>query len=101
MKKTVVLLLGRKGIDVQKFYDGISNKNVTLIGGTNLEAVKLAFNKYDVKTAIMGAGIDIQDRLKIIEYIFEVSQSTSVHMKDWDSGAAGMMAFVDGILMNY
>ena len=98
MKKTVVLLLGRKGIDVQKFYDGISNKNVTLIGGTNLDAVKSTFAQYDVKIVIMGAGIDIGDRLEIIEYIFKVSQSTSVHMKDWDSGAAGMMAFVDNVL---
>lgn len=101
MKKTVVLLLGRKGIDLQKFYDGISNKNITLIGGTNLEAVKLAFSEYNVKTVIMGAGIDIQDRLIIIEYIFEISQSTSVHMKDWDSGAAGMMTFVDNILQTH
>ena len=98
MEKEIVLLLGRKGINVEKFYDGISNKNVTLIGGTNLDAVKLAFSEYEVKTVIMGAGIDIHDRLEIIEYIFEVSQSTSVHMKDWDSGAAGMMDFVEKIL---
>jgi hypothetical protein len=46
----------------------------------------------------MGAGIDLNVRLDIIRYIFETSQSTTVHMKDWESGPKGMLPFVNSIL---
>ncbi len=46
----------------------------------------------------MGAGIDLEARLAIIRQIFEASNSTTVHMKDRDSGPTGMLPFVNGVL---
>ena len=33
---------------------------------------------------IMGAGIDLDDRVAIVRHIFANSTSTTFHMKDWD-----------------
>ena len=33
-----------------------------------------------------------------LRHIFETSNATTVHRKDWDSGPAGMLPFVNGIL---
>lgn len=98
MTNPVVLLLGRKGINVEKVQSELSTKNAKLLGGTNLDDVKSAFNQHDIDTVIMGAGIDLQDRLVIIEFICNASKSTSIHMKDWNSGPQGMLPFVDRIL---
>ena len=92
------LLLGRKGIVVDDVKENIDITNINLFGGTNLQDVKKTFDQHDIGIVIMGAGIDITDRIEIIKYIFEQSNSTTVHMKDWDSGPAGMTPFVNNIL---
>ncbi len=48
--------------------------------------------------ATMGAGLDLEIRIQIVTHIFTVSNSTTVHMKDRDSGQPGMLPFVNGIL---
>jgi predicted GTPase len=96
MKKC--LLLGRKAIIVDDVKDIIDTTDTTLFSGTSLQDVKDTFNSQDIDIVIMGAGIDINDRLDIIRYIFKTSKSTTVHMKDWNSGPAGMLPFVSGLL---
>ena len=76
----------------------IEAPDINLFGGTNLTDVKDTFAQNKIDLVIMGAGLEINDRLDIIRYIFETSNSTTVHMKDWDSGPAGMLPFVNGIL---
>jgi len=95
-----ILLIGRLEINIPNLQTGIENKNINLFSGTNLEEVKDAFNQNDnqIDSVIMGAGIDLNVRLDIIRYIFETSQSTTVHMKDWESGPKGMLPFVNSIL---
>jgi len=95
-----ILLIGRLGINIPNLQTGIENKNINLFSGTNLEEVKDAFNQNDnqIDSVIMGTGIDLNVRLDIIRYIFETSQSTTVHMKDWESGPKGMLPFVNSIL---
>jgi len=92
------LLLGRKGMIVDDVKSKIDAQDVNLFGGTTIDDVKQVFEDQSIDVVIMGAGIDIETRLEIIRYIFEVSKSTTVHMKDWDSGPAGMLPFVNGVL---
>jgi len=92
------LLLGRKGIIVDDIKGSIDTQNINLFGGTNLKDVKDTFAQNKIDIVIMGAGLEINDRLDIISYIFETSKSTTVHMKDWDSGPTGMLPFVNGVL---
>ena len=93
-----VLLLGRKGFVIEDVAAQLNTKQVELFAGTCLEDVIEIFSKHTVDIVIMGAGIDIDDRLTIIKAIFAMSDSTSVHMKDFESGQAGMLPFVDAIL---
>ena len=95
-----VLLLGRLAINIPNIETNITTKNINIFSGTNLEEVKNVFNQNDnhINVVIMGAGIDLNSRLKIVEYIFTVSKGTTVHMKDWNSGPAGMLPFINGIL---
>lgn len=99
MKKNV-LLLGRKLINISSIEAGVASENINLLSGTNLEDVKNIFSKNDnrIEIVIMGAGIDIDSRLNIIEYIFSISKDTTVHMKDWNSGPTGMLPFVNDVL---
>ena len=92
------LLLGRKGIMVDDVKDSIDATDINLFGGTSLQDVKDTFDNQDIDIIIMGAGLDINDRLDIIKYVFETSKSTTLHMKDWDSGPAGMLPFVNSVL---
>ena len=92
------LLLGRQATVVEDIKDNIDVTNINLISGTSLQDVKSAFDQHHIDLVIMGAGLEIQDRLDIIKYIFETSHSTTVHMKDWDSGPPGMLPFVKGVL---
>lgn len=92
------LLLGRKGMVIEQVKEDIDARGINLFGGTNLEEVQHLFDQHNIDVVIMGAGIDLNDRLEIIQFIFEHSKSTTVHMKDWDSGPAGMLPFVNAIL---
>ena len=98
MGKKTILLLGRLGINVENVRKNLSVSNVELLAGTNLEEVKAAFEGSEIDMVIMGAGIDLDDRIAIIRHVFETSNSTTVHMKDRQSGPAGMLPFVDNIL---
>ncbi|MFQ5400768.1 MAG: hypothetical protein ACE5E7_14375, partial [Anaerolineae bacterium] len=57
-----------------------------------------AFDEHPIDTVIMGAGIDLDTRLQIVQHIFTVSKATTVHMKDWNSGPQGMLPFANGVL---
>ncbi|MET9388359.1 hypothetical protein ABZY09_47220 [Streptomyces sp. NPDC002928] len=46
----------------------------------------------------MGAGLDLDIRLKIIREIYESSDSTTVRMKDRASGPEGLLPFIQAVL---
>ena len=96
MKKC--LLLGRKGTVVNDVAKATNLSGIELFEGTSIEDVRQILKAHKIDAVIMGAGLDIQARLEIIQYIFDNSRSTTVHMKDWDSGPAGMLPFVTNIL---
>lgn len=93
-----VLLLGRKGIVLDDVRSELVIDDVRLFSGTSLGDVRDVFNNESVDIVIMGAGIPLEVRLQIVEHVFTVSKSTTVHMKDWNSGPQGMLPFVNGIL---
>jgi hypothetical protein len=98
MAKKSILLLGRLGLNVENVRKNLSVRDVELPAGTNLKEVKTAFDESTIDIVIMGAGIDLDDRIAIVRYVFETSSSTTVHMKDRQSGPAGMLPFVDNVL---
>jgi hypothetical protein len=98
MATKTVLLLGRRGINLDGMRAGISIKYVNLLAATSLDEVCTAFADQFIDVVIIGAGIDLDTRLAIVRYIFETSNATTVHMKDRNSGPAGMLLFVDRVL---
>lgn len=93
-----ILLLGRTPFDPKAVRAEISRPNITVSTGTTLDEAVAAFESGPVDMVIMGAGIPLSDRLEINKRVFELSESTTVHMKDRSSGKDGMMPFVNGVL---
>lgn len=93
-----VLLLGRTGIVLDNVEAALDVDGVTLHAGTTLSDVEQIMADSPIDTVIMGAGLDIEARLAIIRHVFDVSTSTTVHMKDRDSGPGGMIPFVKAVL---
>jgi hypothetical protein len=46
----------------------------------------------------MGAGIDIHASLEIVREVFKLSGTTTVHLKDAESGPKGFWPFVKSVL---
>jgi hypothetical protein len=93
-----VLLLGRTGIVLDDVEEQLEVSDLELFAGTSLSDVREVFKANQIDTVIMGAGLDLALRLEIIEEIFDASQTTTVHMKDFASGPGGMLPFVNGVL---
>jgi len=93
-----VLLVGRKRIVLDDVRKGLAVQDVTLFSGTTLDDVRKVLDEHSIDMVIMGAGIDLEIRLQIVRHIFEASNSTTVHMKDSDSGPQGFLPFVNGVL---
>ncbi len=94
---TTVLLLGRTGFVLEDVMAGMT-VDVRVLLGTDLADVHAAYADGPVDHVVMGAGIELETRLAIVEAIFRASDATTVHMKDRASGPAGMMPFVNAIL---
>ena len=97
MKK--VLLVGRMLVNVPP-PDQLTVKNVEYYAASNVAEAQQAFekNKNAIDIVIMGAGIELENRLEIVRYVFKTSNTTSVHMKDWASGPEGFVPFINDVL---
>jgi hypothetical protein len=99
MSRTV-LLLGRLGVVVEDAGRQIGMPDVRLLTATDLDEVRAALaetgNRID--HVIMGAGLDLEDRVAIIREIFRTSEKTTVHMKDFASGPAAFLPFARSVL---
>jgi DNA-binding response OmpR family regulator len=96
MKK--VLLLGRKPILVEAVSDQLQVEGVTLYSGTGIEEVRDLFEKEAIDIVIMGAGLPIDLRCEIVKTVASLSETTTIHLKDRQSGPQGMVPFVNGVL---
>ncbi|MDH3500003.1 MAG: hypothetical protein OEM97_07765 [Acidimicrobiia bacterium] len=93
-----VLLLGRTPFNLPETERELAAPGITLHAGTSLDDVREIMRGCPIGTVIMGAGLDLADRLAIVQYVFESSDATTVHMKDRLSGREGMIPFVRGVL---
>jgi hypothetical protein len=93
-----VLLLGRTGIVVEDAQRQLRMPDVQLFSATGLDEVRAAFAEAHIDHVIMGAGLDLETRLEIIREIFQASDTTTVHLKDFASGPNGFLPFVRSVL---
>jgi hypothetical protein len=94
------LLVGLKPVVVEEAKKQIAERNINLFIASSMQEVKDIFSHH-IDIVIMGAGLDLADRLKIVKYIFEESNSTTVHMKDRESGPEGFLPFINNVLNGF
>ena len=73
-------------------------EGVTLHGATSLDEVRAALSLKPIDVMIVGAGIELAERLAIARAAFEQSESITVHLKDKASGQAGFAPFVERVI---
>jgi len=95
---TTVLLLGRTDAVVGEARLRLQAPGIEVLGGTGVDDGRSTLARTRVDHVIMGAGLDLDTRLDIVREIFRTSDTTTVHMKDSASGAAGFQPFVQAVL---
>jgi hypothetical protein len=97
MKK--VLLVGKLLKNVPAANE-LAVKDAEYFAASSLAEVQQVFLQNDnaIDIVIMGAGIELESRLEIVRWVFNASNSTSVHMKDWITGPDGFVPFINNLL---
>ena len=95
MKK--ILLVGKQLTEVPP---DLMIKDAQYFAAPDLKTSQQVFekNKNAIDIVIMGAGIELEKRLEIVKYVFTISNRTSVHMKDWETGPEGFVPFINNVL---
>jgi hypothetical protein len=94
---TIVLVLGRLGSVVDAVRD-LRVPGVEILTGTGLDDVRAALAGRPPDHVVMGAGLDLEVRLAIVREVFTRSTTTTVHLKDVDSGPAGLLPFARDVI---
>ena len=90
-----VLIVAKTANWLEGFIKQIDTKNIEIFGGINLDDVRRIFEQESIDLLFMGPHYPGDDRLQIIEHVYSVSKSTSVHMK---SNEADPVSFVNSII---
>lgn len=97
MKK--ILLVGKSLTNVPPL-DQLNIRDARYFAAPDLTAVQEVFerNNNAIDIVIMGAGIELEKRLEIVKYVFTTSNTTTVHMKDFETGPQGFVPFINRVL---
>lgn len=93
-----ILLMGRKPEVMLQLVDGLDHPAVSFTIGTSIDDLRATFSEKPPSAVIIGAGLPLEMRLEAVRFIFEHSEITTVHMKDWASKSSGMLSFVTGVV---
>ena len=95
MKK--ILLVGKQLTTVPP---ELNIKDAQFFAAPDLKTAQQVFEKNNntIDIVIMGAGIELEKRLEIVRYVFTTSNTTTVHMKDWETGPEGFVPFINRVL---
>ena len=93
-----VLLLGRLDAVVEDAQQQLRMPDVQLFLATGLDEVRSALAEAAIDHVIMGASLDLEVRLEVIREVFQASDTTTVHMKDFASGPDCFLPFVRSVL---
>jgi len=94
-----ILLVGKQLASLPPL-DQLNIKDVQYIAAPDLNTVQQVFEKNNnaIDIVIMGAGIELDKRLEVVRYVFNTSNTTSVHLKDWETGPEGFVPFINRVL---
>ena len=95
---TRLLILGLRPELVENFRRKLSQEEVELSTGTDLDGLRAAFIDKDVDHVILGGGLDIAARADAVREVFPLSDKATVHMKDQLSGPEDFVPFARALL---
>ena len=95
MKK--ILLVGKQLTSVPP---QLTIKDAQFFAAPDLKTAQQVFEKNNtaIDIVIIGGGIELEKRLEIVRYVFTTSNTTTVHMKDWETGPEGFVPFINRVL---
>lgn len=93
-----VLLVGRKLSIVEDTRAKAKERGATIFAATSSDEVEKILAEHDPHAIIMGAGLDLDQRLAIVRAAFERSNKVEVHLKNAASGPDGFIPFVEELL---
>lgn len=96
MNQINVLLLGKGGIDAIEVGQQLKMPQFQFFGGGSMDDLRATFSSTKIDHVIMGAPLEA--RLEIGREIVLLSNTTTVHMKDYESGPEGFVPFVRVVL---
>ena len=96
-RSLLAILLGRKPEVMLQLIAGLEQTAVKFTIGSSMADLKAVFSEEQPSAVIMGAGLPLDIRLEMVRFVFEHSETTTVHMKDWSSGSNGMLSFMNGV----
>ncbi|MBB4859120.1 hypothetical protein HNO88_002446 [Novosphingobium chloroacetimidivorans] len=95
-----VLIVGRLLDVVDDTCTRVQREGVVIHPATTLDEVRSVLALKPIDIMIVGAGIELSERLAIARAAFEQSESITVHLKDKASGQAGFVPFVERLLVS-
>jgi hypothetical protein len=93
-----VLIVGRLLDIVDQTRSSVQCANVVLYGATSLDEVRKTLSLKPIDVMVVGAAIELSERLAIARAAFEMSDHITVHLKDKASGPPGFVPFVEGVI---
>jgi hypothetical protein len=90
-----VLIVGRHLDTIDDTRSRVRAEGVVLHGATSLDEVRAALSLKPIDMMVVGAGIELSERLAIARAAFEQSETITVHLKDKASGQVGFAPFVE------
>lgn len=102
-----ILVLGRMRDVLDDVLQQLESADIQLFGGTSIEDVRSAFAQANIDHVFIGAGFDLETRLEMVREIFQLSDTTTVHMhkrasrvqgKDRASRVQGILLFIRSVL---
>ncbi len=95
---TNVMLIGRNQWVIDAAERELTSPQRAVYGAVTMAELEAVLTENRIDHAFVGPGLDLDLRMELIRRVFELTDSTTVHLKDFSHGPEGALAFVEAIL---
>lgn len=92
------ILIGRNQWVIDTAKRELTSPQRGVYGAVTMAELESVLTENQIDHASVGPGLDLDLRMDLIRRVFELSDFTTVHLKDFSHGPEGALAFVDAIL---
>jgi hypothetical protein len=95
---TNLMLIGRNQWVIDAAERELTSPTRAVFGAVTMAELEAVLTEHRIDHAFVGPGLDLDLRMDLIRRVFELSDFTTVHLKDFTHGPEGALPFVDAIL---